>query len=67
MAKDGSTDHDDRVGALLAALKGRTVKGCVVEGDSEKLHIGFTDGVVLSLWVDEESFLCIDLDRVATH
>lgn len=49
---------------ILSLLVGRSIKEFVIEKRPEqKLHIAFEDGVVLSLWVDQDAYLCFDVDR----
>lgn len=52
---------------IFDILKGRTIADFNVDYRKETLHIGFTDGVVFSLWVDDDAKLCLDVDRETGH
>lgn len=52
---------------LDKALKGRKVDAVVLldEGPQKKFCMTFEDGIFLTLWVDEDAILCVDVDRQA--
>jgi hypothetical protein len=52
---------------LFKALIGRTIADFSVELSPAKLYIRMDDGVIFSMWVDEECCICIDVDREQTH
>jgi hypothetical protein len=60
-------NYKQRNTQIFDFLKGRTIENFAVNYKEESLHIMFTDGVVFSLWVDDDTKLCLDVDREAGH
>lgn len=50
---------------IFKALVGRTIQDFGVDHKERKLHVFTTDGIVFSLWCDDEGYLCFDLDLAA--